>query len=101
MARSKLTQNFDSKTSNTQTVRLSKPRDVSIPGRSIKVTSTVIDDSSNEGQAEPTRQMTLRVNEAAWRELQMLRIETGRPVNKLLIDAVNEYLSRNGKAPVA
>jgi hypothetical protein len=45
--------------------------------------------------------MSLRISDAAWRELQMLRIETGRPVNKLLIDAVNEYLSRNGKAPVA
>ena len=47
------------------------------------------------------RQMTLRINEAAWRELQMLRIETGLPVNKLLIDAVNEYLGRNGTSPVA
>ena len=45
--------------------------------------------------------MTLRINEAAWRELQMLRIETGLPVNKLLIDAVNEYLGRNGTSPVA
>ena len=35
------------------------------------------------------------------RKLQMLRIETWLPVNKLFIDAVNEYLGRNGTSPVA
>jgi len=82
MARSKLTAAFDVKEANTQSVKASKSYDA--------LTSK-----------SATRQMSLRISDAAWRELQMLRIETGRPVNKLLIDAVNEYLSRNGKAPVA
>ena len=82
MARSKLTAAFDVKEANTQSVKASKSYDAL---------------TSNGA----TRQMSLRISDAAWRELQMLRIETGRPVNKLLIDAVNEYLSRNGKAPVA
>jgi len=82
MARSKLTDAFDVKEANTQNVKTSKS-----------------DDALTSNGA--TRQMSLRISDAAWRELQMLRIETGRPVNKLLIDAVNEYLSRNGKAPVA
>jgi len=82
MARSKLTAAFDVKEAKTQSVKTSKSHDAL---------------TSNGA----TRQMSLRISDAAWRELQMLRIETGRPVNKLLIDAVNEYLSRNGKAPVA
>lgn len=82
MARSKLTAAFDVKEAKTQSVKTSKNYDA--------LTSK-----------SATRQMSLRISDAAWRELQMLRIETGRPVNKLLIDAVNEYLSRNGKAPVA
>lgn len=82
MARSKLTAAFDVKKAKTQSVKTSKSYDAL---------------TSNGA----TRQMSLRISDAAWRELQMLRIETGRPVNKLLIDAVNEYLSRNGKAPVA
>jgi hypothetical protein len=82
MARSKLTAAFDVKEAKTQNVKTSKSYDA--------LTSK-----------SATRQMSLRISDAAWRELQMLRIETGRPVNKLLIDAVNEYLSRNGKAPVA
>jgi len=82
MARSKLTAAFDVKEANTQSVKTSKSYDAL---------------TSNGA----TRQMSLRISDAAWRELQMLRIETGRPVNKLLIDAVNEYLSRNGKALVA
>jgi hypothetical protein len=82
MARSKLTAAFDVKEAKTQSVKTSKSYDtLTLNGA--------------------TRQMSLRISDAAWRELQMLRIETGRPVNKLLIDAVNEYLSRNGKAPVA
>ena len=82
MARSKLTAAFDVKKAKTQSVKTSKSYDAL---------------TSNGA----TRQMSLRISDAAWRELQMLRIDTGRPVNKLLIDAVNEYLSRNGKAPVA
>ena len=82
MARSKLTAAFDVKEAKTQSVKTSKSYDAL---------------TSNGA----TRQMSLRISDAAWRELQMLRIETGRPVNKLLIDAVNEYLRRNGKAPVA
>ena len=39
-----------------------------------------------------------RVNAATWPELQMLRIGTGQLVNKLLIDAKNEYRSRNSKS---
>lgn len=47
--------------------------------------------------ASPRRQISLRISTSAWRALQKLKIETGRPVNKLLIDAVDEYLA--AKAP--
>lgn len=41
----------------------------------------------------PRRQLSLRISDDAWRRLQMLRLETGRPVNKLLSDAIDEYLA--------
>lgn len=43
----------------------------------------------------PRRQqhLSLRISEDAWRGLQMPRLETGQPVNKLLSDAIDEYLA--------
>lgn len=41
----------------------------------------------------PRRQLSLRISDDAWRGLQMLKLETGQPVNKLLSDAIDEYLA--------
>ncbi len=45
------------------------------------------------GGKAPRRQLSLRISDDAWRGLQMLRLETGQPVNKLLSDAIDEYLA--------
>ncbi|BAQ93871.1 hypothetical protein [uncultured Mediterranean phage uvMED] len=47
------------------------------------------------------RRMTLRIREGGWLELNMLRLAQRRPVNSLITEAINDYLVKNGKPPLA
>lgn len=48
----------------------------------------------------PQREFSIILHELA-PHFYVLWVEMGRPLSKLPIDAVNEYLSRNGKSLVA
>jgi hypothetical protein len=41
-----------------------------------------------------------RINRAGWAELRRLAIDLDRPLEDILIDALNRTLSENGRAPV-
>ena len=51
------------------------------------------------------RRMTLRiiaeVREGGWLELNKLRLAQRRPVNSLITEAINDYLVKNEKPPLA
>lgn len=51
--------------------------------------------------SDDEKRLSLRLNGVAWRELQYLRIEQGRTVHSLLIEAVNDYLTKHDRSPVA
>jgi hypothetical protein len=45
--------------------------------------------------------MTLRIQKSGWIQLNLLRLEQGRTVNALITAAINDYLEKHGKPPVA
>jgi len=45
--------------------------------------------------------MTIRLNTAAWRQLKWMAIEQGRTAHAVLIDAINDYFEKDGKARLA
>ena len=47
-------------------------------------------------EPENSKAMSLRVPPALWKELQLRKIDEGRPVNAIIIDAVQAYLRRAG-----
>ena len=51
-------------------------------------------------KAEPdnSKAMSLRVPPALWKELQFRKIDEGRPVNAIIIDAIQAYLKSAGGA---
>ncbi|MAJ77143.1 hypothetical protein [Sulfitobacter sp. TMED3] len=50
-------------------------------------------------EPDNSRAMSLRVPPSLWKELQLKKIDEGRPVNAIIIDAIQAYLkSVGGKA---
>jgi hypothetical protein len=54
-----------------------------------------------ESDDTPRRGVTLRLNEAAWRQLKQAALDRGVPSHDLLIEALNEWFSKQGKPPIA
>jgi len=52
--------------------------------------------ATEKDEPENSRAMSLRVTPALWKELQLRKIDEGRPVNAIIIDAVHAYLKRAG-----
>jgi hypothetical protein len=51
---------------------------------------------TEKDEPENSKAMSLRVPPALWKELQLRKIDEGRPVNAIIIDAVQAYLKRAG-----
>lgn len=51
---------------------------------------------TEKDERENSKAMSLRVPPALWKELQLRKIDEGRPVNAIIIDAVQAYLKRAG-----
>tara|TARA_R110000850_G_C9994469_1_gene467412 strand:+ start:13005 stop:13244 length:240 start_codon:yes stop_codon:yes gene_type:complete len=51
---------------------------------------------TEKDEPENSKAMSLRVPPALWKELQLRKIDEGRPVNAIIIDAVQAYLRRAG-----
>jgi hypothetical protein len=49
----------------------------------------------------PMKHILTRLNPAGWRALKLLAVDQGRPVQTLMIEAVNDLLSKYGNGPVA
>lgn len=47
-------------------------------------------------EPENSKAMSLRVPPALWKELQLRKIDESRPVNAIVIDAIQAYLRRAG-----
>ena len=41
-----------------------------------------------------------RVNREGWRALSMLSVELDRSLQQMMVEALNDYLSKHGKVPV-
>jgi hypothetical protein len=53
------------------------------------------------GGGDKRKGLTLRLNKAAWRQLNILALEDERHAHELLIDAVNDYFTKRRKPPLA
>lgn len=53
-------------------------------------------DPVEKSEPENSKAMSLRVPPALWKELQLRKIDEGRPVNAIIIAAVEAYLRRAG-----
>lgn len=51
---------------------------------------------TEKDEPENSKAMSLRVPPALWKELQLRKIDEARPVNAIIIDAVQAYLRRAG-----
>lgn len=51
---------------------------------------------SDDGRTSDVKPMSLRVPISMWRDLQLRRIDEARDVNKIIIDAIAQYLERAG-----
>jgi len=45
------------------------------------------------------RYMQTRLSDAGWKALKLLAVELERPLQGLVIDALNDFLRKHGKAP--
>lgn len=45
------------------------------------------------------RYMQTRLSESGWKALRLLAIETGRPMQQIVIEALNDMLRKHGRAP--
>ena len=71
-----------------------------------KATEPASDPTQSGGDAaEPPegkrKGLTLRLNKAAWRQLNELALDDERHAHDLLIDALNEYFRKRDKPPLA
>jgi predicted HicB family RNase H-like nuclease len=51
--------------------------------------------------SDEDKRMTLRIQKSGWVQLNLLHLEQGRTVNELITAAINDYLEKHGKPPVA
>jgi hypothetical protein len=54
-----------------------------------------------EVEAIPRKGLTLRLNQAAWRQLRQLAFDDERPAHDLLIEALNDFFKKREKPPIA
>jgi antitoxin-like ribbon-helix-helix protein len=54
-----------------------------------------------EADAIPRKGLTLRLNQAAWRQLRQLAFDDERPAHELLIEALNDFFRKRKKPPLA
>jgi hypothetical protein len=45
------------------------------------------------------RYMQTRLSESGWKSLKLLSIELGKPLQRLVIEALNDMLRKHGRAP--
>lgn len=59
-------------------------------------------DKASQGPdgAGTIKTILLRISEPGWRELRLLSMDTGKPVDSLLIEAANDLLARHGRPAV-
>jgi hypothetical protein len=68
---------------------------------SAKPTTAPASAAAPEADNSARRGVTLRLNESAWRQLKQAALDRGVPSHDLLIEALNEWFSRQGKPPIA
>ena len=72
----------------------------SITSKNNDVETSSLQDNVFAARDEDKR-MTLRIQKSGWIQLNLLRLEQGRTVNALITAAINDYLEKHGKPPVA
>ena len=61
-----------------------------------KTTDNIPPSVIEKEEPENSKAMSLRVPPALWKELQLRKIDEGRPVNAIIIEAVQAYLRQAG-----
>jgi len=51
-------------------------------------------------EATKPRHLQIRLNNAGWQELKMLSIAEGRPLQALMVEAMNDLLRKYGRGPI-
>jgi hypothetical protein len=51
------------------------------------------------GSGRKLRYMQTRLSESGWKSLKLLSIELGKPLQGLVIEALNDMLRKHGRAP--
>lgn len=62
---------------------------------------TVTDPEAADEPASKRKGLTLRLNKAAWRQLNELALDDDRHAHELLIAALNDYFAKRGKPRIA
>ncbi len=53
-----------------------------------------------KGEGGKPRHLQVRLNDAGWQELKMLSVSERRPVQALMVEALNDLLRKHGRAPM-
>ena len=57
--------------------------------------------AASPAEDAPRRGMTLRLREDAWRQLKVAALDRGETAHDLLLEALNDWFTKQGKPPIA
>ena len=54
-----------------------------------------------EAARDPIKHILIRLNPEGWRAVKVLAMDQGAPMQALMVEAINDLLSKRGRKPVA
>jgi hypothetical protein len=57
--------------------------------------------TQGETGRDPIKFIMIRLNPAGWRAMKVLAMDEGTPIQSLMVEAINNLLSKRGRMPVA
>ena len=57
--------------------------------------------TQGEAARDPVKCILTRLNPEGWRAMKVLAMDQGTPLQSLMVEAINDLLSKRGRSPVA